>query len=310
MRLLRDTLAGHIDRYRMEKRYLHKSGRTVWGLLSVSLVRDGAGRPNYFVSQIQDITEQKEMERLKNEFISVVSHELRTPLTAIRGSIGLTLGPLAGQLTEQTRRLLTIADNNCERLILLINDILDVDKIASGRMRFDLAEHSLAELVRNAVEVMQPYAQKFDVRIELDPIDPDIRVHVDEDRFTQVLSNLLSNAAKFSPPHAVVRVFAQESEGRVRVNVRDIGIGIPDSFRSRIFEKFSQADASSTRRASGTGLGLNIARQMVERMNGRIGFESAVGEGSTFWVEFATVGAQLRLAGEPQARAVLENLAK
>jgi len=172
MRLLGDTLAGHIDRYRMEKRYLHKSGRIVWGLLSVSLVRDSAGRPNYFVSQIQDITEQKEVERLKNEFISVVSHELRTPLSAIRGSIGLALGPLAEQLTEQTRRLLTIADNNCERLILLINDILDVDRIASGRMRFDVKEHSVADLVRNAVEVMQPYAQKFEVRIEPASVDP------------------------------------------------------------------------------------------------------------------------------------------
>ena len=289
MRLLRDTLAGHIDRYRMEKRYLHKSGRVVWGLLSVSLVRDSAGRPNYFVSQIQDITEQKEIERLKNEFISVVSHELRTPLTAIRGSIGLALGPLQEQLTEQTRRLLTIADNNCERLILLINDILDVDRIASGRMRFDLKEHSVAELVRNAVEVMQPYAQKFDVRIEPAVDDPSIRVKVDEDRFIQVLSNLLSNAAKFSSPRTSVQVFSEVSNGRVRVSVKDSGCGIPDSFRSRIFEKFSQADASSTRRASGTGLGLNIARQMVERMEGRIGFESTVGEGSTFWVDFPAV---------------------
>lgn len=286
MRLLGDTLTGTIDRYRMEKRYLHKSGRTIWGLLSVSLVRDGAGRPNYFVSQIQDITEQKEVERLKNEFVSVVSHELRTPLTAIRGSIGLTLGPLADQLTEQTRRLLTIADNNCERLIVLINDILDVDKIASGGMRFDLKEHSLAELVRNAVEVMQPYAQKFDVRIDLAAVDPRIRVMVDDDRFVQVLSNLLSNAAKFSPVRATVQVFAEASDGRVRVSVKDTGSGIPDAFRKHIFEKFSQADASSTRRAGGTGLGLNIARQMVERMDGEIGFESTPGEGSTFWVEF------------------------
>jgi PAS domain S-box-containing protein len=289
MRLLRDTLAGHIDRYRMEKRFLHKSGRIVWGLLSVALVRDGTGRPNYFVSQIQDITEQKEVERLKNEFISVVSHELRTPLTAIRGSIGLALGPLAEQLTEQTRRLLAIADNNCERLILLINDILDVDRIASGRMRFDLKDHSVAQLVRNAVEVMQPYAQRFEVRIDVEAIDPAIRVKVDDDRVIQVLSNLLSNAAKFSPPRAIVRVFAELSGNRVRVSVKDTGIGIADSFRSRIFEKFSQADASSTRRASGTGLGLNIARQMVERMDGQIGFESTVDEGSTFWVELPMV---------------------
>ena len=194
---LQRTVAGDISRYRMEKRYFHKSGRIIWTLLSVSLVRDSGDQPTYFIAQIQDISEQKEVERIKNEFISVVSHELRTPLTSIRGSLGLILGAFAGQLPQKVGRLLDIAHSNCERLILLINDILDIDKIASGKMRYDMQELSLAQVVQTTVQATESYAQKFAVSLEVEPIAADIRITVDEDRLAQVLSNLLSNAVKF-----------------------------------------------------------------------------------------------------------------
>ena len=285
--LVERCLLGEIDRYRMEKRYFHKSGGVVWAHLSVALVRHGNGEPNYFVAQIQDTTEQREIERVKSEFISVVSHELRTPLTSIRGSVGLVLGAHAAVLPESAKRFLEIANNNCERLVRLINDILDIEKIASGNMRFELRPRILADVMRNAVQAAEGYAQRLNVRLELDAPSNDVRIVVDEERLLQVLVNLLSNAAKFSPAQGTVQVTFAGSHDLVRICVSDQGPGIPDDFRDRIFGKFSQADSSSTRRSGGTGLGLHISRQIVERMGGRIGFETELGRGTTFWVEFS-----------------------
>jgi PAS domain S-box-containing protein len=285
--LVQRCLAGEIDRYRLEKRYYHSSGRIVWALLSVALVRHNNGQANYFVAQIQDTTEQREIERVKDEFISVVSHELRTPLTSIRGSVGLVLGAHSATLPESAKRFLEIASSNCERLMRLINDILDIEKIVSGNMRFELAPRMVADIVRNAVQAAEGYGQRLNVRFQLDEPSSDIRIAVDEERFLQVLANLLSNAAKFSPAHETVQVSITRPQDQVRISVIDRGPGIPEEFRERIFGRFSQADSSSTRRAGGTGLGLHITRQIVERMGGRIGFDTVLGSGTTFWVEFA-----------------------
>ena len=292
LQFLQRAIAGEIDRYRLEKRYYHKSGRVIWTLLSVSVVRDRTGRPSYFVAQIQDISEQREMERLKTEFVSVVSHELRTPLTSIRGSLGLMLGTMSNALPAKAARLLEIAHTNCERLIVLINDILDIDKIASGHMRFDMQRRPLAAMVRKSAQATESYAQRFNVRLEVESSIEEAWIVVDEDRFAQVLSNLLSNASKFSPPNGVVAVAVRVALGRARVSVTDQGPGIPEDFRGRIFERFSQADSSISRRAGGTGLGLHISRQIVERMSGAIGFDTAAGRGTTFWIDFP-------LAAEP-----------
>jgi PAS domain S-box-containing protein len=238
-----------------------------------------------FLGVIEDVSSRHEVDRMKSEFTAVVSHELRTPLTSIRGSLGLILGAMAGSLPSKVRDLLEIAQNNSDRLVLLINDILDIEKFSAGQMRFDIASVALADLVRQAVESNEGYARKHQVSIALAAIDPAIQVDVDPDRFIQVLTNLLSNAVKYSPPSGTVHVTAERSAEAVRVSVRDTGPGIPETFRSRIFERFSQADASATREKGGTGLGLYIARRFVEQMQGRIGFDSEAGRGATFWVE-------------------------
>ena len=299
--LMKQALDGQMQQYASETRYYHSSGRTLWVHLSVALVRDGAGLPRYFVVHTQDLSQQREMDRLKNEFISMVSHELRTPLTSIRGSLGLVVGAMAESLSDKTRTLLEIAHSNAERLIRIINDILDIDKIASGHMRFDLRPQSVAQMTAKVVELNQGYVQKCNARVEIETIDESVRISVDEDRLIQVLTNLVSNAAKFSPAGGTIGVKGQllvksrlgakgpADTEYVRISVSDQGPGIPEEFRARIFDKFSQADSSEARSVGGTGLGLHIARQMVESMGGRIGFETCLGEGTTFWVEFPTL---------------------
>lgn len=287
--LRRRILAGEISSYQVEKRYYHSSGRIIWALVNASLVRDHDDQPKYFIVQIQDITERKEMDRIKSEFISVVSHELRTPLTSIRGSLGLVVGTMAKDLPTKVSRLLEIAANNCERLILLINDILDIDKLASGQMRLNVQTHQVNWLIGQAVDANMAYAANFKVDLAVEPIDADLEVAVDADRLVQVLSNLISNAAKFSPEGGVVTLSAvANTNGRVRISVADRGPGISPEFSQQIFGKFSQGDSSMTRARGGTGLGLHISRQLIEQMDGEIGFDTEVGVGSTFWLEVPT----------------------
>ncbi len=284
--LVAKTLRGDISAYQLEKRYYHKNGRIIWALLNVSLVRDAFGEPRYFISQIQDVTEQKHITEIKSEFISIVSHELRTPLTAIRGSLGLLLGTMKQDMSARVLKLVDIANKNCERLALLINDILDMDKLASGEMQFIPKPVNVAELVHQSAETNQAYADRFHVRLYVAPIPGALTIHVDADRLIQVLTNFISNAVKFSPEGGVVTLSVQERGRIVRLMVNDKGPGISEQFRSRIFNKFSQADDPENRTRGGTGLGLYISKQMVEIMHGQIGFDTVIGQGTTFWAEF------------------------
>ncbi|WP_345793664.1 PAS domain S-box protein [Thauera sp. JM12B12] len=260
--------------------------------LAVSeITRDG--RPLY-VGMVRDISERKRMERMKSEFVSTVSHELRTPLTSISGALGLVAGGALGQLPEQARQMVGIAHKNSQRLTHLINDLLDMEKIAAGKLHFDMQVQPLMPIVHQALESHRTYGTERRVALALKGEASAAELRVDSQRLMQVLANLLSNAIKFSPEGGTVEVVVRALPGKVRVAVVDHGPGIPASFRGRIFEKFSQADASDTRQKGGTGLGLAITRELVERMGGTIGFDSVEGEGATFWVEFPR-----QLAGQP-----------
>lgn len=246
-----------------------------------------------FIAIIRDVTERKRVERMKTEFVSTVSHELRTPLTSIGGSLGLLSGGAAGELSEKAARLVNIAKKNCERLVRLINDMLDVEKIQAGKMAFDPRHMVLAPLMEQIVQANRPFAQQHGVDIHLRlPPWPQC-VMADPDKFEQLLTNLLSNAVKHSSAGNIVEVSTVQVGNVVRVEVADRGDGVPPEFRSRIFTKFAMADSSNSRAHGGTGLGLAIAREIAARHGGDVGFRDRNGGGTIFYVELPLLSDQL-----------------
>jgi PAS domain S-box-containing protein len=238
-----------------------------------------------FLAVIRDITKRKQVEQMKSDFVSVVSHELRTPLTSIAGSLGLLAGGAAGELPERARKLVGIAQANSARLVRLINDILDIEKIEAGQMAFDIQPLPLAPLLEQCAQANAGFAEKYGVEIAVESVPGELAVMADEDRLVQVMTNLISNAVKFSPTGETVRVFVVPGSATHRISVAGLGPGISDHFRSRIFQKFAQADASDTRQKGGTGLGLSIVAEIVSRLKGRVSFDSTPGEGATFHVD-------------------------
>lgn len=281
-----------------ENRYRTKDGSYRW--LSWAAASNPERGQIYAV--VRDINERKKLERMKDDFISVVSHELRTPLTSIHGSLALILGGVAGEPPEKVRHLTEIAARNSERLVRLVNDILDIEKIESGTMVFRPIRIELMPLVEQAVDHNRAYAHQYDVELRIVAAE-EARIWADPDRLQQVLANLLSNAAKHSPRGGVVEIGIRRDDGRMmRVSVTDHGKGIPPEFQPRMFEKFAQADTTSTRQKGGTGLGLSISKAIVERHGGRLWFETAPGTGTTFWFELPEwTGAESELNATPAA---------
>lgn len=268
---------------------VRKDGTTVPVLLSVSALRDAAGEVNGFLGIAADLTERKAVQKLQTEFVSTVSHELRTPLTAIRGSLGLLAGGAMGVLPARARELVELALSNCERLVRLVNDILDIERLHGGQIQLSLRDVDLRDVLSAAVEANRPYGQPFGVELVLQCPAVPVIACVDVDRFMQVLANLLSNAVKFSPPKARVDVALEVAGREAVVSVRDRGRGIPEAFRAQVFQRFAQADTSDARTRGGTGLGLAISKRLVEQMQGTLSFTNPVEGGTQFEVRTPVV---------------------
>ena len=262
--------------------YVRKDGTRFPVLLSVTPLYGSDGSIDGFLGIAADITERRDFDRIKNEFVSTVSHELRTPLTSIRGALGLLEGGVVGELSEGAREWIQMARVNADRLVRLINDILDLDKIETGHLQLRSERLEAGELVQAAIAEMRGMAEQAQVRLNARPSAP-LYLHADRDRLLQVFTNLLSNAIKYSPAGQPVEIRVERvAEGRMRFSITDFGPGIPAHQLDKLFGKFQQLDASDSRAKSGTGLGLAISRAIVAQHGGQMGVESTPGRGSTF----------------------------
>ena len=245
--------------------------------------KNAAGVVEYFSTASRDISAQKEVDRMKSDFVATVSHELRTPLTSIRGSIGLLEGGVAGEVSKEAHKLLGIARQNCDRLIRMINDILDLERIEAGGLDLRSERVDVASLVDRAVESLATMAEEAGVRLDRHLDRPGV-VFGDPDRLMQVLTNLLANAVKFSPRESCVELHASRVDATVRIAIRDHGPGISDDLLPQLFGRFQQLDSSDARPKGGSGLGLAISKGIVDQHEGTITVETALGRGSTFLV--------------------------
>ncbi|WP_284197892.1 PAS domain S-box protein [Chitinimonas prasina] len=270
--------------------YIRKDGQRIPVLLSVTPLRDELGEIDGYLGVAHDLSEFHKVDKLKREFVSIVSHELRTPLTSIRGSLGLVAGGIGGALPERANELVKIALQNAERLVRLINDILDIERIDAGQLTLRVQCTEVMPLLEQALADNQGYADHHGVRLQCFGQVYGALVEVDVDRFGQVMANLLSNAIKFSHSGGGVEVSVIRDGTRLRIEVCDHGPGIAPAFRDKLFERFSQADSTDARRRDGTGLGLAICKSLMAQMHGEIGCDSSEGAGSCFWLSLPLQG--------------------
>lgn len=301
---LHDILARIGRGYRIEHHEtirLAKGGKRIDVSLSISPIKSPSGEIVGACKIARDVTEKKRIERMKDEFIATVSHELRTPVTTIAGPLGLLVGGAVGEMPDKVKRLVTMAHGNCTRLTQLVSDMLDLDRIESGNMPFDLRFVRIKKVVEQAIELNLPLAEKFGVQVRLDANAVDAAVRTDRERLMQVLANLLSNAVKFSPRGSEAVVSIDLLDKDIRIAVRDRGPGIPKDFKTLIFNKFVQVDATDARQKGGTGLGLSIVEQTMARLGGKVDHVAAPSGGTIFYVDLPRSDAET--TAEPAAAA-------
>jgi len=257
---------------------------------TASLMHNNKGQADWIVCAAQDISERKHMDKMKDEFISIVSHELRTPLTGIYGALSLLSSEVKGDIPEENMSLINMAYNNSIQLVALIDDLLDAQKILSGKIQFDILPLDVGGLLQNSIKSNQLYAGQHNIKLQIISKEPKpIFVMADNKRLLQVMTNLISNAVKFSPQGGTVEISFHRHEDIVEISVQDYGSGIPDEFKIHLFERFTQADGTTTRKVSGTGLGLNISKEIIEKLGGEIGFDSESEHGARFYIRLPVI---------------------
>jgi len=284
-RSLIDAVSSEGPVHGLETELLVKDGAAVPMLVSVAPMAQSSDRPQAFVVVASDLSERVRIESQKDEFVAMIHHEVRGPLTAVHGALGLLAGGVAGELGDRARGLVEIALRNSERMERLVDDLLAARKLDAGKMDFRMEDADLMPLVEQAIEATSPYGAKFEVLFVLDERVEGARIRVDPDRLIQVLTNVLSNAVRFSPAGETVTISVTRREKNLRVSVVDRGPGIPEEFRDQVFEKFARAGPDDWRHQSGTGLGMSISRAIMEELGGEIFFESEMDVGTTFFVD-------------------------
>jgi PAS domain S-box-containing protein len=287
----RDFITGRQPASGIRASCLRRDGIEIMCEFSLTPLVNDVGDLISVIVQGRDITQQLEIERVKKEFTSTLSHELRTPLTSIIGSLQLINSGMLGEVDKEIGELTQVAERNGQRLLDLINDLLDIEKIESGKLTLHMEPVSLDGLVRDSLVLNRGFADRFKVRIGVRGEVPPVTVNGDYKRLLQIMTNLISNASKFSPEGDLVEVEVKRHGDIVKVSVEDRGPGIPPEFRTRIFSRFAQADSTYTRQKGGTGLGLAICKRLIEHMNGQIGFLDREGGGSIFYFDLPVASA-------------------
>ncbi|WP_242057178.1 ATP-binding protein [Planktothrix sp. FACHB-1355] len=269
------------QQFSAEVRYIHKDGTIHFAQMRTSPLSRTSSQLIGHVGTVEDVTERRAIEQMKSEFVSIVSHELRTPLASIRGSLGLLAAGVFKNKPESAQQMLDIATYDTERLVRLVNDILDLERLESHKVNLNKQWCDGAALLEQSVKTIQSLAVESQILLSVEPTS--VQVWADSDRIIQTLVNLVSNAIKFSPPHSTVTLNVQEQADRVLFEVKDQGRGIPADKLETIFGRFQQVDASDSRQKGGTGLGLAISKSIVQQHGGRIWVESVPGQGSNFY---------------------------
>lgn len=292
---LAQVLEGKIPSYQMEKRFIHKDGHIIWGVLSVSAVRNYNGAPLYIIAQVQDITSIKQADeallydRLRTEFFANISHELRTPINIIFSTLQLFELFIKHNLFESSMqdiiRHMGVMKQNCYRLIRLINNIIEATKIDAGFYNLSLHNLDIIQIVEGITSSVADYIKSKGLCIQFCSHLENKIIACDPDKIERIMLNLLSNAVKFSKAQGIINVLLLEENNCIVILVRDNGIGIEKENLETIFQRFRQADTSFTRSYEGSGIGLSLVKSLVEQHGGSISVQSDYGTGSTFTIK-------------------------